>query len=117
MNKLVKKQEQRLKRKKHVRKNILGTALVPRLTVTRSSRYIYAQIINDEESLTLASASDVKSEKKGKKTESAMEIGKELAKRAKLKKIDKVVFDRNGYKYHGRVKALADGAREGGLKF
>lgn len=116
MNKLVKKQEQRIKRKKHVRKNIVGTLSIPRLTVYRSSKHIYAQLIDDENSLTLASASDIKLETKNK-SEKASEVGKELAKKAKTKKIEKVVFDRNGYRYHGRVKALADGAREGGLKF
>lgn len=117
MNKLIKKQKQRTKRKMHVRKNVFGTANAPRLSVYRSSKHIYAQLIDDETSLTLANASDVKMDLKVNKEARAIEVGKDLAKKAKAKKIEKAVFDRSGYRYHGRVKALADGAREGGLKF
>ena len=88
---------------------------MPRLTVFRSLKYVYAQIIDDVTGVTLASAKSVLS--KGTKSEEAFEAGKELAKKAVEKKIKEVVFDRNGYRYHGRVKSLADGAREGGLKF
>lgn len=106
----------RLRRKKSIRKQISGTASVPRLSVYRSNNHIYAQLIDDEGSITLASASDLKIAK-GSATEKAQKVGEEVAKAAKTKKIDKVVFDRNGYKYHGRVRALAEAAREAGLKF
>lgn len=89
----------------------------PRLAVFRSNRYIFAQIIDDSKGATLVSAGDFKSKSKSKKTESAKNVGLELAKTAKLKKIESVAFDRGGYKYQGRIRALAEGAREGGLKF
>ena len=92
-----------------MRAKIKGTAKVPRLCVFRSSKYIYAQVIDDEKGKTLAAADG--------KLVSAAEIGKLIAKKAIEKKINKVVFDRGGYKYHGRVKALAQGARDAGLKF
>jgi len=92
-----------------VRAKIKGTADVPRLCVFRSSKHIYAQLIDDEKGKTLAAA-------KGKLA-SAAEIGKLIAKKAIEKDIKKIVFDRGGYKYHGKVKALAEGAREAGLKF
>ncbi len=103
------------RRKLRVRKKVFGTAEKPRLSVFRSLRYIYAQLIDDASGKTLVAVTS----DNGKKTkaEKAFETGKELAKRASEKKINEVVFDRNGYKYHGRVKSLADGAREGGLKF
>lgn len=111
--------ELRLRRHKRIRAKVLGTKECPRLVVFRSNSHIYAQLINDEIGKTLASASDVKFEKKGKKAknEIAKEIGKMIAENAAKLKISKVVFDRAGYKYHGNIKALADGAREGGLKF
>jgi len=89
------------------------------LCVFRSLRHIYAQLIDDKEGKTLVSASDLEIKKKKgvKKTEIAKEVGKLIAKKAVAQKIKKVVFDRGGYKYHGRVKNLADGAREGGLEF
>ena len=107
------------KRKLRVRKKIFGTSDKPRLAVNRSNRYIYAQIINDELGKTLVSTGkNVLTAHKGKKkTEAAYEVGKALAGSAKKKKIKSVVFDRKGYKYHGRVKSLAEGAREGGLEF
>jgi len=89
---------------------------VPRFCVTRTNTHIYAQLIDDEKGHTMVTAGD-KDIKKGKKTEIAIEVGKLLAEKAKEKKIEKVVFDRGGYRYHGRIKAVAEGAREGGLKF
>jgi large subunit ribosomal protein L18 len=111
---------QRLHRHKRVRGKISGTAERPRLNVFRSANHIYAQIINDVEGTTLVSMSSNDKDYKGKtggNCTAAGEIGKELAARAKKKGITQVVFDRGGYLYHGRVKALADGAREGGLEF
>lgn len=104
----------RIKRK--IRSKVFGTDARPRLSVYRSNSNIYAQIINDEKGLTIVSASDLKI-KKGKKTERAQEVGKTLAGLAKDKKITSVVFDRNGFNYAGRIKILADSAREAGLKF
>lgn len=109
----------RLKRHKRVRAKISGTAACPRLDVFRSSKNIYAQIIDDEQGVTLAAASSVEKdfgETKGNKDE-ARKVGALIAERAKAKGIETVVFDRGGYIYHGRVKELAEGAREGGLKF
>ena len=100
---------------KKVRSVISGTSEVPRLSVFRSSRFMYAQLIDDVSGKTLASASDMGA--KGTKTERAKLTGVKLAENAKQNKIKKVVFDRGGFSYAGRVKALADGAREGGLKF
>jgi large subunit ribosomal protein L18 len=105
-----------------VRKNVVGTPERPRLNVFRSLRHIYAQVIDDDQGRTLVSAStvdpEVEKQLKGKtKTEQASVVGKVLAERALDRDIKKVVFDRGGYKYHGRVKALADAAREGGLEF
>lgn len=101
-----------------IRKKIMGTAERPRLSVFRSNNEIYAQLINDDNGNTLASATSLKIDKKGKnKTEQSKLVGTELAANAKKAEIDTVVFDRGGYLYHGRVKALAEGAREAGLKF
>lgn len=108
-----------LQRKRRVRSRITGTEARPRLTVYRSNAHIYGQIINDEKGVTLASFSDLllkKSEKMNKVTAAGL-IGEELAKLAIAKKIKTIVFDRNGFIYHGRVKALAEGARKGGLVF
>ena len=102
--------------KAKIRSKIFGTADRPRLSVYRSNKNIYAQIINDESGKTVVSASDIK-EKKGIKRDRAIEVGKKIAELAKGAKISKVVFDRNGFKYTGRVKALADSARSAGLKF
>jgi len=106
------------RRHKRVRGKISGTADRPRLSVFRSNKNIYAQLIDDEKGKTLVSVknSEVKS-KKIKKSEMAKELGMLIAKKAVEKNIKKAVFDRGGYKYHGRVKALAEGAREGGLEF
>jgi large subunit ribosomal protein L18 len=108
----------RHRRHRRVRGKVAGTAERPRLVVTRSNRGIVAQLVDDANARTLASASwlQVKSFN-GKKTAQAAEVGKLLAQKAKAAKIDTAVFDRGGYLYHGRVKALADAAREGGLKF
>lgn len=114
-----KKARQRISRKARVRKKIFGTADKPRLTVFRSANHIYAQIIDDTKGATLIAASTVEkgSSNKGNKIEVAKKVGQAIAEKAKSAKIEAVVFDRNGYQYHGRVKALADTAREKGLKF
>jgi large subunit ribosomal protein L18 len=115
-----KKRNRRLRIKKGIRKKIRGTNERPRLSVFRSNTGIYAQIINDEKGVTLASCSSLIKEFKDikiTKTEKSKLVGKLLAERASAAGINSVVFDRNGYKYHGRVKALAEGAREGGLNF
>jgi large subunit ribosomal protein L18 len=111
--------EARIRRHRRVRGKVSGTAERPRLAVFRSNKGIYAQLIDDEAGRTLASASWAHLPKsfKGNKSEQAAEVGKLLAKNAKKAKIEGVVFDRGGYLFHGRVKALADGAREGGLSF
>ena len=108
----------RERRHRRVRGKIRGTADRPRLAVFRSNKGIFAQLVDDDAAKTLAAASwlDARSFK-GTKTEQAAEVGKRLAASAKQAGIETVVFDRGGYLYHGRVKALADGAREGGLKF
>jgi large subunit ribosomal protein L18 len=110
--------EARRRRHRRVRGKVAGTAERPRLVVTRSNRGIVAQLVDDANGRTVASASwlQVKSFK-GNKTAQAAEVGKLLAQKAKDAKVDGAVFDRGGYLYHGRVKALADAAREGGLKF
>ncbi|NOX35864.1 MAG: 50S ribosomal protein L18 [Deltaproteobacteria bacterium] len=112
----------RLKRKKRIRKNILGNQDRPRLSVFRSAKHIYAQIIDDTKGTTLVSASTLDKEfkeigKEGKKAEIAKAVGSLIGKRALDKGIAKVVLDRNGFLYHGRIKALSDGAREAGLNF
>ena len=110
---------QRLKRHKRVRAKLSGTSEMPRLNVFRSEANIYAQIIDDVKGVTLASASslDKAVEGYGGNVAAAGAVGKLVAERAKAKGIENVVFDRGGYLYHGRVKALAEGAREGGLQF
>jgi large subunit ribosomal protein L18 len=119
MREKIEKIKRREKRKKSKRVKVFGTKEKPRLCVFRSLRHIYAQIIDDTEGKTLVSASDLELKKKNglKKVEIAREVGKLIAKKAIERKIERVAFDRSGYKYHGRVKALAEGAREGGLKF
>jgi large subunit ribosomal protein L18 len=109
----------RKRRHKRVRGKVSGTAERPRLVVTRSNRGIVAQLVDDREGKTLASATWLQVQKsfKGNKTAQAAEVGKLLAEKAKQASIESVVFDRGGYLFHGRVKALADAAREGGLKF
>ncbi len=107
----------RLKRHLRIRKKINGTAQCPRLSVFRSLKNIYAQLIDDENGVTIVSASSLKDSSYGGNIEAAKEIGKKLAEEALAKGIKSVVFDRSGYIYHGRVAALAEGAREGGLEF
>lgn len=140
---MLEKHKKRIRRHKRVRAKIYGTATRPRLCVFRSKKHIYAQLIDDEKGKTLAAASDLElkgkkkpskvakrgSSKKIEKTQEerekikrariaiAYEVGRLIAKRALQKKIEKVVFDRGGYKYHGRVKVLSEGVREEGLKF
>ena len=110
---------QRIKRHKRVRAKIAGTPERPRLNVFRSAANIYAQIIDDVNGVTLASASSREKDFacEGTKSDAAKQVGLTVAERAKAKGIDTVVFDRGGYVYHGRVQALAEGAREGGLQF
>ncbi len=103
--------------KAHIRTRISGTAERPRLSVFRSNSQIYAQVIDDTKGITLASASSLGIKDKITKTEKAAQVGKALAEAAKKVGVETVVFDRNGYLYHGRVKQLADAAREAGLKF
>ncbi|HSV87994.1 MAG TPA: 50S ribosomal protein L18 [Bacteroidales bacterium] len=115
-----KKLNRRTKVKYRIRKKVHGTTDRPRLSVYRSNKSIYVQVINDLQGRTLVSASSTSKElveKKMTKTQIAKEVGKLIAGKAIEAGIDKVVFDRNGYLYHGRVKSLAEGAREGGLKF
>lgn len=102
-----------------IRNKIKGTAQKPRLNIYRSNRYIYAQIIDDVQGHTLAQANSYEGviENTGTKSEQAAKVGKLIAERAQAAGVENVLFDRGGYLYHGRVKALADGAREGGLKF
>ncbi|MEK6692533.1 MAG: 50S ribosomal protein L18 [Nitrospirota bacterium] len=119
----------RLRRHKRIRKKVSGTTVSPRLNIFRSARHIYCQIIDDTKGVTLASASTLDEEIKGsvlsgkkknekwRKADSAKVVGAAIAKRALEKGIEKVVFDRGGYLYHGRIKALAEAARESGLKF
>src|SRR5664280_993313 len=115
------KLERRTRIKRRMRKKISGTADIPRLAVYRSNKQIYVQVVDDLNKVTLVSASSKEKEvaaKTGiKKIEQAKLVGKLLASKCKEKGIEKAVFDRSGYKYHGRVKSLADAAREGGLKF
>lgn len=112
------KEEKRKKRHRSIRAKVAGTKEKPRLSVFRSAKHIYAQLIDDSQGKTMVSASDeeIKGAIKGK-IGLAKEVGKLIAKKAAEKKISKIVFDRGGFKYHGRVKALAEGAREGGLQF
>jgi large subunit ribosomal protein L18 len=106
----------RIKRHKRIRARMFGTAKRPRLCVFRSNQHIYAQLIDDDKGKILAAAGDLEI-KKGKKSDKAKEVGKLIAGKALGKKIENVVFDRAGFPYHGRIKSLAEGAREGGLKF
>ena len=113
---MINKNDKRIRLKRKIRAKVAGTATHPRLTVFRSNKFIYAQLINDVTGKTLAEASDVKITK-GTKTERAKEVGRAIAANAIKVKIKKVVFDRNGFKYTGRVKLVADEARAGGLEF
>lgn len=113
------KKDRRLRIKRRIRKVVTGTAEQPRLAVFRSNKEIYAQIINDATGTTMVSASSKQKDIKGKgsKTEIATTVGKAIAEKAVKAGIGQICFDRGGYLYHGRVKALAEAAREGGLKF
>ena len=113
------KSNRRARIKKRIRKNISGTSTRPRLSVFRSNKQIYAQVIDDVKGVTITSASSLvkDSNQKVNKTDQAKLIGKEIAENASKAGIKEVVFDRNGYLYHGRVKAFAESARENGLKF
>ena len=119
MNRMTNKRVRRARRKQGIRKEIFGMPDRPRLSVFRSLNHVYAQIIDDLTGKTGASAStrDKGFTEAGAKMSEAIAVGKLVASRAKEKGVSKVVFDRNGYLYHGRIKALADGAREGGLQF
>ena len=122
MKSYIKRRAGRLRRKKSIRKKIRGTQVRPRLSVFRSSRHIYAQVIDDVQGVTLASASTLDPALREKCAtlsgkDAAKEVGQEVARRCLSKELSQVVFDRNGFIYHGRVKALADGAREAGLEF
>lgn len=122
MEKTKRKQMSYLRRKKRVRRKISGTSERPRLSVNRSLKHIYAQIIDDENGKTLAHASSLSAEVKGNasdggKIQVAQNVGQLIAQKAKEHQIEGVIFDRGGYLYHGRVKALAEAAREEGLKF
>ncbi|MDR1517078.1 MAG: 50S ribosomal protein L18 [Dysgonamonadaceae bacterium] len=114
---MITKTERRLKIKTRVRGKVSGTSERPRLSVYRSNKQIYAQVIDDVNGRTLASASSLKMEDKLPKKEMAAKVGDLIAKNAKEAGIETVVFDRNGFLYHGRIKELADAARKGGLKF
>jgi large subunit ribosomal protein L18 len=116
------RQQARLKRQKRIRKKVLGTAQRPRLSVFRSARHIYAQVIDDAQGLTLTAASTLDSQVKNapkfeNKIEAAKFVGKLIGERALDKGIKQVVFDRNGFLYHGRIKSVSEGAREAGLVF
>lgn len=113
----MKKYNSRAKRHFSIRKYVRGTTKRPRLAVFRSGRHIYGQVIDDNLGKTLAFDSDLKIAKRGAKQDLAFEVGKSLAQKAVKKGISEVVFDRGGFLYHGRVKKMAEGAREGGLKF
>jgi large subunit ribosomal protein L18 len=122
MNHQKAKLQRRLRRRRHVRRNITGTPERPRLSVFRSSKHIYAQLIDDLSGVTLAAASSRAADVRqavpyGGNVKAAQAVGRRLAEAAKEKNITKAAFDRGHYRYHGRVKALADAAREGGLQF
>jgi large subunit ribosomal protein L18 len=117
------RKKRRQRRKMHIRKNIYGTETCPRMTVFKSNKHIYAQLIDDVNGKTLIASSTLDSEVKSnlkpdmnKRQESAL-VGESIAKKAQQKNLSEIVFDRNGYRYHGRVKSLADSARKAGLKF
>ena len=122
MEKTKRKQLSHLRRKKRVRRKVSGTSQRPRLSVSRSLKHIYAQIIDDENGTTLAHASSLSPEltensSDSGKIQTAQSVGQLIAEKAKEHQIEGVIFDRGGYLYHGRIKALAEAAREGGLKF
>ncbi len=110
------KRQHRLSRHARVRAKVAGTSLRPRIAVFKSNQHIYVQVINDETNKTILSISDMEA-KKGKKSEKALEAGESLAVKMKEKGLSEAVFDRGGFKFHGRIKAVADGLRKGGIKF
>lgn len=122
MHKFNTKKQLRLKRHKKVRSIVIGTAARPRVSVFRSNRHIFAQVINDENNKTVIGASDIiskankKEKTKSTKTETAYKVGELLASKMQEKNIKEAVFDRGGFKYHGRIKSLAEGLRKGGIK-
>lgn len=116
-NKETIKRESRERRHKRVRSKIFGTNKIPRLNLFRSNKGLFVQLINDDLGITIASVNESEIKEKMPKVDIAKEVGKLIAKKAQAKEINKVVFDRGGYQYHGRVKAVAEGAREEGLKF
>jgi large subunit ribosomal protein L18 len=118
MKKIIDKTRKRLKRKASIRKKISGTAEMPRLSVYKSNRYTYVQVIDDSTGTTLAAASNLEKDQRamGNKTANLEKLGQVIGERLKAKNITAVVFDRNGYRYHGKVKAIADGARKAGVK-
>lgn len=111
------KNDMRIKRHRKIRRTLSGTDVTPRLCVFRSNQAIYAQLIDDVKGVTIASSSSLELKLKNNNLEAAAAVGKDIAEKAKKAKIKTVVFDRGGYLYHGRVKALADAARENGLEF
>ena len=115
MPKTAKKVTQRARIRRRIRAKVAGTTERPRLSVFRSNKHIYAQVIDDTTGTTLAAASTRESGESGSGTEASKAVGQRVAERAKEAGVDRAVFDRGGYRYHGNVKALADGAREGGL--
>lgn len=119
MNRIEAARKQRIRRKRHIRKKIFGTPDCPRLSVFRSNRHMYVQVVDDQAGRTLASVSDLEKDLKTLQHQvgDAAKLGEELGKRLKKMKISRVVFDRNGYQYHGIVKAIADGARKAGIGF
>lgn len=120
MNRITARIKRYTRRRRSVRKNIFGSPSRPRLTITRTGKNMYAQVIDDTSGRTICSASTIEKDGKvgaGSNCVAAKEIGARIATKAKESGVDSVIFDRNGYRYHGRVKALAEAAREGGLKF
>ncbi len=119
MKRLVEKQKRRLKRKKRIRKTVSGTSIIPRVIIYRSNKYVYVQAIDDISGNTIEAVSNLESENKNIKSNVSEvgAIGKILGEKLKSKNIDQIVFDRNGFKYHGIVKSVAEGIREAGIKF
>lgn len=119
LRKLADKRRKWLKRKRHIRKKINGTASLPRMSVYRSNRHLYIQVVDDLAGNTLAAVSTMETDFKGLRptVENGAKLGLEIGERLKKKKIEKIVFDRNGYLYHGVVKSIADGARKAGIQF
>ncbi len=119
MRKIIDTRRKRLKRKASIRKRIRGTPERPRMTVYKSNSYTYVQVIDDASGTTVAAASNLEKDQRGiaNKTAALAQLGALVAERLKAKKITAVVFDRNGYRYHGKVKAIAEGARKAGISF